>query len=78
MSRPRCCSRPRGRTVMGWLLPATILTALPKCPLCIAAYLAIATGFQVSISTAAYIRIAAIILCAACIGFLAIRRFATS
>jgi hypothetical protein len=46
----------------GWLLPTAILALLPKCPLCIAVWIAIA-GFSLSLSTIANLRTAVIILC---------------
>jgi hypothetical protein len=46
----------------GWIIPTAILALLPKCPLCIAAWIAFA-GVGLSLSTIANLRIAVIILC---------------
>ena len=50
------CAR-AGVTIAKWTTPTLILALLPKCPLCIAAYIAIGTGIGVSVSTAAYLRL---------------------
>ena len=54
-------------TVVKWATPGLILALLPKCPLCIAAYIAVATGIGVSVTTATYIRAGAMALCVAAI-----------
>lgn len=64
-----CCGRRtlvlRCRTTAGWILPASALALMPKCPACVAAYVAVATGFGISLSAAAYLRTAAIAACVA-------------
>ena len=52
-----------GLNVVKWATPGLILALLPKCPLCIAAYIAIGTGIGISVSTAAYLRLGLLTVC---------------
>ena len=45
------------------LMPAVVFAIIPKCPVCLAGYIALGTGLGLSITTATYIRIVLIILC---------------
>ena len=44
-------------------IPAIVFAIIPKCPVCLAGYVALSTGIGLSITTATYIRIVLIILC---------------
>lgn len=77
MSAPSCCQKSgrsdrsspqaglarRGLDLASWLVPGTVLALMPKCPACLAAYVALLTGVGVAIRTAAALRIGLIVLC---------------
>ena len=49
--------------LLGALVPGSLLLLLPKCPLCIAAYVAAFTGLGVSVATISRVKFALILLC---------------
>lgn len=49
------------------LLPGAVLVLLPKCPLCLAAWLTVLTGVGVSAATAARLRGISIVFCIAAV-----------
>ena len=51
------------RAAAEWMWPALTLAALPKCPACLAAYLAVSTGLAISLPAAAYLRVFIVIAC---------------
>lgn len=53
-----------------WFLPGAILVLIPKCPLCIVAYVAMFSGIGLSVSTASGLRIAMITLSTAALVYL--------
>jgi len=65
-------ARQRGswlRRNAGLILPATLLALMPKCPMCLAAYVALCTGFTMSGSSAHLLMRT---LTALCLGMLAL------
>jgi hypothetical protein len=73
VNRGRLFAR-RCHDIAGWILPAGGLVLLPKCPACLAAYVAIVTGVGVSVSAAAYLRMLLLAMCIASIAYFAVMR----
>jgi hypothetical protein len=53
-----------------WLFPTTLLVLMPKCPICLAAYVALFTGIGISVSTARWIQISVPVLCLTMLAYL--------
>ncbi len=79
----KCCQTPRTkpptnarkiREVLTWILPGAALALVPKCPMCLAAYVTLWTGLGLSLSTATYLRWVMIVLSVGSIFFLAVNR----
>ena len=67
------CECSRAVNVVEWGIPGLILVLLPKCPLCIVAWIAVVTGIGISVSTAAYLRLGLLAICVGALVMLAIR-----
>ncbi|HEX7655003.1 MAG TPA: hypothetical protein VF607_15950 [Verrucomicrobiae bacterium] len=54
---PQSASRwQRSGRAAHWLVPSVILVLMPKCPVCLAAYIALFTGLGISLPVAATLR----------------------
>ncbi len=71
MNARTCCKHTAHAA--GWIIPSTILALLPKCPACIAAYVALATGLGISIPTASLLRTSLLALSISALIFVAIK-----
>jgi hypothetical protein len=67
-ARPPAGRRSYPRTT-GWLVPGALLAIMPKCPACLAAYVAIGTGLAISATVAAYLRMALVVVCVASLAY---------
>jgi hypothetical protein len=89
MSAPCCgggstnggAASPRRSTIFGriieairWITPGVLLALIPKCPMCLAAYIALFTGLGLSFETAEWLRWIFIGLCVLALVYLAATR----
>ncbi|MBI2515448.1 MAG: hypothetical protein HYV95_00905 [Opitutae bacterium] len=61
----------RIRRALRWLVPSVGLALIPKCPLCLAGYIALATGVGVSLPVAQVLRLGLLVVCVAALAWLA-------
>jgi len=62
------------RGVAGWILPSALLALMPKCPICLAAYVALCTGFTMSGSSAHILMRTLTMLCVGTLVLCVVRR----
>lgn len=68
MSPRTCC-----REATQWVAPGLGLALIPKCPACVAAYVAAITGVGVSMPVAAGLRLGFLSLCVGALAFVVAR-----
>ncbi|HEY1108690.1 MAG TPA: hypothetical protein VGE76_08665 [Opitutaceae bacterium] len=75
--KPSCQCRSsglrRGGAAARWLGPGALLLLMPKCPACLAGYVALWTGVGLSFSVAEHLRTGLIVACVALLGYAAVR-----
>lgn len=64
----------RGPELAGWLIPGATLVLLPKCPVCVVAYVALFSGVGISISSASHLRTSLLVLSLAALLSLSLKR----
>ena len=64
----------RVREILAWVLPGAILVLVPKCPACLAAYVALWTGIGLSLIMASYLRWGMLLIYVTVLVFLIMRR----
>jgi hypothetical protein len=64
----------RVREICAWVLPSALLVLVPKCPACLAAYVALWTGLGLSLSVATNLRWALLSLGVASLLILIVQR----
>jgi hypothetical protein len=69
----KSCLR-RAREAAGWIVPGAVLALMPKCPICLAAYVALGTGFTMSCSSAHILMRGLTMLCLGTLALCLVRR----
>jgi hypothetical protein len=57
----------------GKMTPLALLAILPKCPLCLVAYVALATGIGISLTAATYLRFLLIVACVSALTYFIVK-----
>ena len=62
-----------GGEIVGWIVPSATLLLLPKCPVCVAMYVALFSGVGISFASASILRTSLLVLCVAVLFCLALK-----
>ena len=73
-ARPQNTRLRRVREAAGWILPSAVFALLPKCPMCLAAYVALGTGLTLSSSSAHMLLRTLTALCIGALALCVVRR----
>ena len=65
----------RAAKCVAWFLPGATLVLMPKCPMCVAAYVTLWTGVGLSFHAASFLRWTLLILSTVALLYLAAKRF---
>jgi hypothetical protein len=63
-----------GAEAAGWIIPSATLVLLPKCPVCVAVYVALFSGVGISFASASVLRTSLLVLSVIALLYLALRR----
>jgi hypothetical protein len=64
----------RKAEIAGWIIPSATLALMPKCPMCLAAYVALFSGAGISMAGASVLRNCVLVICVGTLLGLAVRR----
>ena len=64
----------RAREVAGWIIPGALLALMPKCPMCLAAYIALFSGATISCTSAHILMRTVTVLCISTLALCVVRR----
>jgi len=60
------------------VLPGTLLALMPKCPLCLAAYISLSTGMGISVASATWLRALLAVACVTSLMYVAAKKLLIS
>jgi hypothetical protein len=73
-ARPQRTWLRRAREFAGWIVPGALLALMPKCPMCLVAYVALCSGLTMSCASAHFLMRLLTALCIGTLALCAVRR----